>query len=126
VKEAAALIAVKYGLHLREESSASILQIAKSSELTFEVTVPHAVLEWFASASQANKEIWSEWADYYSVRSETQDELASAMAEDVALFVAKLVARPTRVAASSSGPGQSRGVQWFSNESWSPVSLSEA
>lgn len=126
MKEAVALIAVKYALFLREESSASILQIAKSNGLTFEVTVPHAVLEWFASANHANTEIWSEWADYYPIRSETQDEIASAMAQDIASFVAKLVARSTRVAASSSGAGQSRGVQWFANDSWKPVTLSEA
>jgi hypothetical protein len=65
------------------------LLIPKGETHFCEVTVPHAVFEWFASVrdSDEGKEVWSDWMDYEGYNDSSQAELEESMADDVERFI---------------------------------------
>ena len=63
--------------------------ITKGRDLICEVTVPHDVLEWFASVKHRRDktELWSDWMDYSGYDDRTRDQLEAEMAGDVLAFI---------------------------------------
>ena len=74
-----------------QEQSWNLL-IPKGRRFRCEVTVPHTVLEWFASVRDRieNKEVWSDWMDYEGYDDSPKADLEEAMAEDVERFVDRI------------------------------------
>ena len=64
------------------------LLITKGRKYLCEVTVPHAVLEWFASVQDRTerKEVWSDWMDYEGYDDTPRSELMESMVDDVESF----------------------------------------
>lgn len=63
--------------------------ITKGRDLVCEVTVPHDVLEWFASVTQRHdkKEVWSDWMDYSGYHDRPREQLEVEMAGDILAFI---------------------------------------
>ena len=63
--------------------------ITKGQDLICEVTVPHDILEWFASVKhRRNKtELWADWMDYSGYDDRTREQLEAEMADDVLAFI---------------------------------------
>jgi len=66
-----------------------LIIITKGRDLFCEVTVPHDVLEWFASVKQRpdKKEVWSDWMDYSGYDDRPREKLEVEMAGDILAFV---------------------------------------
>jgi hypothetical protein len=109
------------GVELIEQGAASVLVVRKSDGLWFNLTVPHAVLEWFVDAYDDSGVIWSDWADYYPVEGESREQLASEMVRDLERCVTILVAAETRVLQE---PKESkRAVELKVGDIWHSASL---
>jgi hypothetical protein len=63
--------------------------ITKGRDLICEVTVPHSVLEWYASVKdrRENKEVWSDWMDYSGYDDSSPEKLETEMTGDVLAFI---------------------------------------
>lgn len=72
-----------------DEAQAWRICITKGGDLICEVTVPHEVLEWFASVRQRHdqKEVWSDWMDYCGYDDRPKEQLEVQMAGDVLAFI---------------------------------------
>ena len=108
------------GLELVEQVHAWILCIRKPAGLVFNVTVPHAVLEWFVDAHDDSGAIWSEWADYYPINGETR-ELLTEMAFEIERFVTIMVNSEIRV--SHDEAKSKKGIELKVGGSWQSASL---
>jgi hypothetical protein len=80
--------------------------IPKGGTYICEVTVPHTVLEWFASvrARAENKEAWSDWSDYEGYDDTPKSDLENSMAADVERFVDRVSKGPLTLPLSIDGP----------------------
>ena len=87
-----------FAITVNEAGEAWALLVAKPEGLSFEIVVPHDVLEWFVTVRNAHSEIWSDWADYYPIAGETTAQLKQDMAADIEWFVTNLMAAPLRYA----------------------------
>lgn len=78
-----------------QEQSWKIL-ITKGGTYLCEVTVPHTVLEWFASVQDRaeSKEVWSDWEDYEGYDDTPKRDLEESMADDVERFVDRVSKEP--------------------------------
>jgi hypothetical protein len=85
------------GVELVEKAEVSILRISKTAGIVFDVTIPHAVLEWFVDVRDSSGSVWSEWADYYSVKNGTKGQLLLDMESDIERFVTVLLKSEVRV-----------------------------
>ena len=104
-----------HSLEVVELADASTLVLHKAPGLVFEITVPVRVLEWFVSAKDSQgKELWSDWADYYSLKSETREELQSEMASDIERFTAILATSEVR---------KTSVLEWKRDDVWCPIGL---
>src|SRR5437868_948894 len=63
--------------------------ITKGRDLICQVTVPHDVLEWYASVKHRRdkKEVWSDWMDYSGYDDRPREKLESEMAGDILAFI---------------------------------------
>ena len=68
--------------------------LPKGPEFVCEVTVPHNVLEWFASVKQAPdaQEVWSDWMDYTGYDDSPMEKLEAEMADDILAFIDRVSA----------------------------------
>jgi hypothetical protein len=106
------------GIAVVEQSSAWQLIVPKPDGLTFEISVPFAVLEWFVSARDSTGELWADWVDYYATNGETPEALKASMASDIERFVSVLAAVPVR------RTGRKSSIEWRRNEAWHQVAVS--
>lgn len=72
-----------------EEKQSWLIIITKGQDLICEITIPHNVLEWYASAKhrQEKKEVWSDWMDYSGYDASPKEKLEAKMADDILAFV---------------------------------------
>ena len=89
-------LALQHSAPFTRLQAAGVITVPKG-DLTFEVTVPDSVLEWFVVARVAGRDIWQDWADYYPLTSETAASLAADMRADLSNFLSVLVQDTFRV-----------------------------
>lgn len=84
------------------------LVIPKGGAYICEVTVPHQVLEWFASVRdrRENKEAWSDWTDYEGYDDTPKSDLEDSMADDVERFIDRVSKDPLKLPLSLDEPEQ--------------------
>ncbi|MGC9942480.1 MAG: hypothetical protein ABSE48_11640 [Verrucomicrobiota bacterium] len=72
-----------------DEAQSWRICITKGRDLVCEVTVPHDVLEWFASVKHRRDktELWSDSMDYSGYDDRTRKQLEVEMAGDVLAFI---------------------------------------
>jgi hypothetical protein len=97
MKELVEDLAQRYSLSMERLVDASVVEIRKERDITFEVTIPDDVLEWFVVARSNASVIWEDWCDYYPLEKEVDDQLADEMRTDLQLFVAAVVEGEFRV-----------------------------
>lgn len=115
-----------FHLEVLEKMDAAIVMVPKSEGLTFEITIPHRVLEWFAVAKNADGQVWSDWADYYATKGELPEALHSERASDIWSFLNNLLTAEVRVI-ELAGPLKSEfQLAWKQNETWRKISLCAA
>ncbi len=75
------------GIVEREQSW--LVVIPKGHDFVCEVTIPHEVLEWFASVKQRPdmREVWSDWMDYTGYDDSPMEKLEADMADDITAFI---------------------------------------
>ena len=119
----------KPGLEVVDQEQAWKICVRKPDGLIVEVTVPHDVLEWFATVLQAatGREVWSDWMDYYPVKGETvtETELRSDMARHVEHFVERSLASTFRVVDSRKFFGRRQHLEWRTDGDWKRVEIYE-
>jgi hypothetical protein len=72
-----------------DEAQSWRIYISKGRDLVCEVTVPHDILEWFASVKHRHNktELWSDSMDYSGYDDRTREQLEIEMAGDVLAFI---------------------------------------
>ena len=72
-----------------DQSQSWLVSITKGRDLICEVTVPHDVLEWFASVKHRRDktELWSDWMDYSGYDDSPREKLEVEMAGDILAFI---------------------------------------
>ena len=72
-----------------DETQSWLIIITKGRDLVCEVTIPHEVLEWYASVKHRRdkKEVWSDWMDYSGYDDRPREKLEVEMAGDILAFV---------------------------------------
>ena len=77
-----------------DETRSWLISITKGRDLICEVTVPHDVLEWYASVKHRRdkKEMWSDWMDYSGYDDRPREKLESEMADDILAFIDRVSA----------------------------------
>lgn len=72
-----------------DEAQSWRICITKGRDLVCEVTVPHDVLEWFASVKHRRDktELWSDSMDYSGYDDRTRKQLEVEMAGDILAFI---------------------------------------
>jgi len=72
-----------------DEAQSWRICITKGRDLICEVTVPHDVLEWYASVKQQRdqKELWSDWMDYSGYDDRSREQLELEMTTDILAFI---------------------------------------
>jgi hypothetical protein len=72
-----------------DQSQSWLVSITKGRDLICEVTVPHDVLEWFASVKHRRDktELWSDWMDYSGYDDTPREKLEAEMAGDILAFI---------------------------------------
>ncbi len=72
-----------------DQAQSWLIIITKGRDLICEVTVPHDVLEWFASVRQRHdqKEVWSDWMDYVGYDDSPKEKLEVEMASHILAFI---------------------------------------
>ncbi len=65
-------------------------------DILIEVTIPHAVLEWYAKATsrKEKRELWADWMDYEGYDSRAKPELEDEMAQDILAFINRVSKGP--------------------------------
>lgn len=117
-------------LELVEQANAWSLSISKPEGLTFNVTVPHDVLEWYVDATDDSGEIWNDWGEYYSIDGEKREQLSDEMARDIECCVTILVNSEVRIShdaksvkrieLKSRAGWRVASLSWMTNPSWMP------
>jgi hypothetical protein len=105
-----------------EQTDAWIVRVPKTEGIFFTVTIPKSVLEWFASATDGTREVWSDWADYYPTQGESRVDLEADMAADIEWFILTLLACSVRVANAN----KKTSLEWELNGEWQKLHLSAA
>jgi hypothetical protein len=72
-----------------EQEQSWLVVITKGRDLFCEVTIPHDVLEWFASVKQRHdkREVWSDWMDYTGYDDRPTEQLEAEMADHILAFI---------------------------------------
>lgn len=72
-----------------EQKQSWLVVIPKGPDFVCEVTIPHEVLEWFASVKKRPEmqEAWSDWMDYTSYDDSPMEKLEAEMADDILAFI---------------------------------------
>jgi hypothetical protein len=124
MRELVATVAGKLALPLSRQREASVVTIEKPNGLALVVTVPDSVLEWFVTANEFGKEIWSDWVDYYACEGETTQVLKESMATEVSTYIGALATSEFRLSPVSTSGRKSRNLEWYRHGTWQPVSVS--
>ena len=105
-----------------QEQSWKIL-ITKGGTYLCEVTVPHTVLEWFASVQDRaeSKEVWSDWEDYEGYDDTPKRDLEESMADDVERFVDWVSKEPLILPLSIYEPNQEVELVTNGNDKYDPL-----
>lgn len=120
-------LAAEHNITLDSQPSSWILVIEKTSEVSFEITVPHDVLEWYANARTPTRVIWTDWIDYYRVNHETTRELEDEMKNDLAVFVNRLSKSEIRISIVKTRLSKAKEiVEWNYGQSWKKISLASS
>lgn len=77
------------GIGVVDEEQSWRLIVESDSVYLCEVTVPHAVLEWFGSLKDraSKEEVWSDWMDYEGYDDSPKSELEQTMASHIERFL---------------------------------------
>jgi hypothetical protein len=124
MREVVATVAGKLALPLSRQREASVVTIEKPNGLALVVTVPDSVLEWFVTANECGKEIWSDWVDYYACEGETRQVLEESMATEVSNYIGALAASEFRLSPASTSGRRSCNLEWHRHGTWQPISVS--
>lgn len=111
-------LAGRYSLAMVRRAEASVIEIRKQHDLTFEVTIPDHVLEWFVVARSGVSVVWDDWCDYYPLEKDVAELLADEMRRDLERFVAALLEGEFRV--------ESGCVERFAAGAWSQFGIGAA
>lgn len=81
-------------LRIVEQKQSWLVVIPKGPDFVCEVTIPHQVLEWFASVKQQQdaREVWSDWMDYTGHDNSQMEKLEAEMADDILAFIDRVSA----------------------------------
>ena len=81
-------------LVVEDQQHAWLIRIPKDKQFICEITIPHKVLEWFASVkhSDEKKAVWSDWMDYTGYDDSPEDKLEADMAGDISSFIQRMTA----------------------------------
>jgi hypothetical protein len=104
-------LARRYSLSMERLPDASVIEICKQSRLTFEVTVPDDVLEWFVVARAGADVVWEDWCDYHPLENDVDEQLRAEMRGDLQRFVAAVIEGHFRV--------ESGALEYFVSGGWS-------
>ena len=118
MKEFSENLAGQYSLSMARAAEASVVEVRKPHDLTFEVTIPDNVLEWFVVARSGASVVWEDWCDYYPLEKDVTERLADEMRTDLQRFVAALVEGEFRV--------ESGCVERFAAGTWSQFGIGAA
>ena len=119
MRDLLARLQADHPLTVRDEAGWSEIVIEKDGGLTFTITLPRNVFEWYADARDTSgRQVWADWADYYPDNNEKPKELRAAMAADIEAFVAQLVASKVRIAEGS--------LEWKEAGKWQSIGLCAA
>jgi len=110
------------GLSVTEGKSEWHTTMQKGASLVFDVTIPKGVLEWFASAKNNGREVWSDWTEHYATAGESRIQLEEEMARDVEDFIRRVLC--SKVTASVS-PDGSATLLWERPDGQKHVTLFE-
>ena len=77
-----------------EQEQSWLVVMTKGRDMICEVTIPHEVLEWFASVKrrQDKRELWSDWMDYAGYDDRSKEKLEAEMVEDILAFIGRVSA----------------------------------
>ena len=80
---------IRSDVGVADQSQSWLVSISKGRDLFCEVTIPHDVLEWFASVKHRRdkKELWSDWMDYSGYDDKPREQLEAEMAGDILAFI---------------------------------------
>jgi hypothetical protein len=94
IRDLIELLRLRSGVEISDEAQFWHICITKGRDLICEVTIPHDVLEWFASVKRGNdqEEVWSDWMDYDGYDDRSRKELEAEMANDILAFVDRVSA----------------------------------
>jgi hypothetical protein len=72
-----------------DQQESWLIGITKGPDLVCEVTIPHDVLEWFASVRhrREKREVWADSMDYTGYDESTRERIEADMARDILAFV---------------------------------------
>ena len=86
-------------LSVKDQEEAWLICIPKGGDSHCEITVPHEVLEWFASVKRCEdkKEVWSDWMDYCGYADSPKEMLEALMADHIAAFVGRVTTSELRL-----------------------------
>ncbi len=107
------------GVSMRELDAALVMTVQRE-DFEVEITVPHEILEWFVSVSQAESDNHvQDWCDYTGYDATPIDSLADDMAGDLRTFINALLERPTRFASTKGALGTRHALEWLTTSGWS-------
>ena len=119
MRDLLARLEANYPLTVRDDAGWSEIVIKKDAGLTFTITLPRNVFEWYADARDAGgRQVWADWADYYPESNEKPGKLRAAMEADIEAFVAQLVSSKVRISEGS--------LEWKEKGKWQSIGLCTA
>lgn len=84
------MLRTRSGISVVEQEQSWLIAIPKGHDFVCEVTIPHSVLEWFASVKQDGQETWSDWMDYTGYDDSPMEKLEAEMADDILSFIERV------------------------------------
>jgi hypothetical protein len=109
------------GIGLKRSHKAWTVEVPKPPDYLFRLTVPFGDLHWYAEALPVNAggTIWSEWNEYQPLGDDTPEDLATAMVDDVELFISRLMLLDVREAEEDGAAV----LQWNLDGVWQAIRL---
>ncbi len=106
------------GASLEEQAEAFELTVQRGSIYVL-ITVPKSVLEWFVDAREdSTARSTTDWCDYTGYDDTPESELAVDMADDLKLFVRRILQRPLRFVDRRGILRKRFALEWECNGRW--------
>jgi hypothetical protein len=126
MENAVARLRKKAGVIVKDGDESWTVGVSRPPSLSFEIVVPHSVLEWFVTVKNAGngKDIWNDWADYYAdTGTYSSSSLSSQLENDIERFIETLLTVNLRVVESKKYFAQRQRIEWNVNGQWEKLAL---